>query len=250
MRLIHPLILMLTLLLATPALAQHDCCGKCDSATVTLTPKQVRQLKKYSPFSILGDSYSTFKGYTTPVDNAQWYPHKGNDVTKPCQTWWELFRKASGLKLDRNNSYSGATVCYTSYNKAIKISSAFVTRATNLGSPRLIIVEGGTNDSWAGSPIGEYKWQDWTEQDLRSFRPAAAKTLWLLKQTYPKAHIVYMLNSQLKEQINSSVVEICRHYDVPLLRLHDIDKQQGHPSYDGMQAICQQLLQYLLFDHR
>ena len=42
----------------------------------------------------------------------------------------------------------------------------------NLGDPDIILVFGGTNDSWAGSPIGEYVWADWTDEQLYSFRPA------------------------------------------------------------------------------
>ena len=36
---------------------------------------------------------------------------------------------------------------------------------------------------------------------------------------------------------------VCRHYNVPLIELHDIDKQNGHPSVSGMQSICDQLLE-------
>ena len=31
--------------------------------------------------------------------------------------------------------------------------------------------------------------------------------------------------------------EICRHYGIENIRLHDIDKQWGHPSVQGMQSI-------------
>ncbi len=34
--------------------------------------------EKYGSFSIIGDSYSTFMGFTEPLGNAQWYPHAGN----------------------------------------------------------------------------------------------------------------------------------------------------------------------------
>lgn len=35
--------------------------------------------------------------------------------------------------------------------------------------------------------------------------------------------------------------EICRHYGIENIRLHDIDKQWGHPSVQGMQSIDAQV---------
>ena len=37
--------------------------------------------------------------------------------------------------------------------------------------------------------------------------------------------------------------EVCKHYNVQLVELHDIEKQNGHPSIAGMQSICDQLLE-------
>ena len=37
--------------------------------------------------------------------------------------------------------------------------------------------------------------------------------------------------------------EVCKHCDVQLVELHDIDKQNGHPSIAGMKSICEQLLE-------
>lgn len=243
------LIFIISLCFAMPLLAQeHNCsaCGKCGNA-IQLTEQQQKTLAKLSPFSVLGDSYSTFQGHTAPTANAQWYPlHKGNDVSQLDQTWWKTLEKISGMTLDKNNSYSGATVCNTGYGKKDFSDRSFVTRATNLGSPRLIIVEGATNDSWANSPIGEYKYKNWTAQDLKSFRPACAKMLYLIKKTYPKAKVIYMLNSELKDSINESVDEVCKHYKVPVLHLQNIEKQQKHPSQTGMKAIARQTLQFLI----
>ena len=57
--------------------------------------------------SILGDSYSTFKGYVTPDKNLVWYPANQNDVTKVEQTWWRQFLNNYGYVLEVNNPYSG-----------------------------------------------------------------------------------------------------------------------------------------------
>ena len=45
--------------------------------------------------------------------------------------------------------------------------------------------------------------------------------------------------------INTSVSEICQHYGVPCIQLHDIDKKSGHPSVKGMQQIAQQIAQFI-----
>ena len=76
-----------------------------------------------------------------------------------------------------------------------------------------------------------------------TFRPALAYLLETLKQLYPKAKVVSILNSELQEEVNESMREVCRHCDVQLVELHDIDKQNGHPSIAGMKSICEQLLE-------
>ena len=35
--------------------------------------------------------------------------------------------------------------------------------------------------------------------------------------------------------------EICRHYEIKNIRLHDIEKQLGHPSVKGMRSISEQV---------
>lgn len=58
-----------------------------------------------------------------------------------------------------------------------------------------------------------------------------------------EAQIYSILNSELREDINESCREVCRHYNVQLIELHDIEKQNGHPSINGMKSICEQLLE-------
>lgn len=192
--------------------------------------------------SILGDSYSTFKGWI-PEGNAVYYPRGArNDVTKAEECWWHLVTEAIGGTLEKNESWSGSTICNTGYKGKDFSKFSFVTRADRLGDPTLILVCGGTNDSWANAPIGDYKWGDWTKEELYSFRPAMAKLLADLKTLYPKARIFFILNSQLKAEINDSVHEICTHYQIPCIDLKDIDKQSGHPSVKGMKAFADQVV--------
>ncbi|MBM6865563.1 hypothetical protein H6A66_10350 [Bacteroides caecigallinarum] len=198
--------------------------------------------------SILGDSYSTFENYLQPDTNAVWYfgiPKNINDVVAVGQTWWYKFISENGYKLCVNNSFSGATICNTGYDKKDYSDRSFITRMNNLGCPDVIFIFGGTNDSWAGAPIGEYKYENWTKEDLYTFRPAMAYMLDHMKYRYPNVEIYFILNCDLKSEINESVKNICNHYSIPCIELTDIDKQSGHPSIKGMQQINEQIKSFI-----
>ncbi len=192
--------------------------------------------------SILGDSYSTFKDYN-PEGYHPFYPDANNDVKEVEQTWWDLYIKAKGYQLEKNNSWGGTTICNTGYFHRDVSSSSFTSRVDMLGNPDIIFLFGGTNDAWAGAPVGEYKYDDWTAEDMKNFRPALACLLDMLQKRYPKAKIYSLLNSELREEINESMRVVCKHYGVQLIELHDIEKQNGHPSISGMKSICEQLLE-------
>lgn len=208
-------------------------------------------------YSILGDSYSTYEGYLMPDTNLIWYfrpenkaLNRKNDVRSVEQTWWYQTIKGLNGKLETNNSYSGSTICRTGYKDKAGVHQdysdrAFITRSNKLGNPDVILVCGATNDSWAGAPIGEYVYGNWTDKELYAFRPAMAKLLHDLRANYPTARIVFILNTGLRQSVNESVHTICRHYGVPCIDLKDINKQQGHPSVAGMKAMAEQVMAFL-----
>ena len=195
--------------------------------------------------SILGDSYSTFEGYLEPDTNFIWYfdevPQNKTDVKRVEETWWHQLISSKGYQLCKNNSFSGSTICNTGYGKADYSRRSFIARMDNLGCPDIIYIFGATNDCWAHSPIGDYKYASWTKDDLFSFRPAMAYLLHHMTRRYLNTEIHFVLNSELSDEINESVRTICKHYGVDLIELHDIDKQGGHPSVAGMKAIAAQL---------
>lgn len=196
--------------------------------------------------SILGDSYSTFEGYLTPDTMDIWYfPGKQDarrtDVENVGQTWWMQLIKKKNWKLELNNSWSGSTICYTGYRDEDYSRRSFITRVPALGSPDIILIFGGTNDSWANAPIGEFKYSDWRRSDLYTFRPAMACMLAKIKERYPTADVYVISNDGLKPEITGSMEQICKHYDVPMIQLHDISKTAGHPNMQGMMQIAEQL---------
>lgn len=197
--------------------------------------------------SILGDSYSTFEGYLTPDTMDIWYfagskrDARRTDVSKVGETWWMQLIKKRDWKLEVNNSWSGSTICYTGYRDEDYSNRSFVLRTAALGSPDIILIFGGTNDSWAGSPIGEYKYEGWRRADLYTFRPAMACMLSRIQERYPTADVYFISNDGLKPEITESMVEICKHYGVPLIQLKDISKTASHPNIEGMRQIAEQI---------
>ncbi len=195
--------------------------------------------------AILGDSYSTFEGYITPATNEAWYLRQANlertDVTDVSQTWWHILCSEGGYRLAVNNSYSGATISYSGYRGEDYSPRSFITRADNLGQPDIILVFGGTNDSWAGSPLGEMKYSDWETADFYNYRPAICYLASYLSNRYLYTDIYFLLNTELKPEIGEAMEEVCEHYGITLITLHDIDKMAGHPTQAGMKAIAEQV---------
>lgn len=195
--------------------------------------------------SILGDSYSTFEGYIEPESNITWYyePVRDDrtDLRTVDQTWWHKFITENGYKLCVNNSYSGSTVCNRGYDGDDYTDRSFLTRCKNLGNPDVIFIFGGTNDCWAGVPIGDYKYEGQGKGDLYKFRPALAKVMRNVTERYPNVDIYYIVNDCLTPEIVESINTVCDHYEVPVIQLHDIDKINMHPSVKGMQQIADQL---------
>lgn len=198
--------------------------------------------------SILGDSYSTFENYI-PSANETWYSTrstKRTDVTDVKQTWWWQLISEGGYILGVNNSYSGSTISYTGYDNEDYVSRSFISRLNNLGSPDILLIFGATNDSWAGVKMGEDCFDNKiTGAQLYYFRPAMSRLLNEAINRYPGTDIYFILNTELKPEINDAVKSICAHYNVKCIELQNIDKQSGHPSIEGMKNICRQVLDQL-----
>ena len=199
--------------------------------------------------SILGDSYSTYEDFVTPATNELWYYAKNSeqktDVKDVRQIWWHQLIKENGWRLAVNNSYSGATISYTGYDGNDYSPRSFNTRMDNLGQPDIIFIFGATNDSWAGSPIGDFKYEGIKKADLYEFRPALAHMLRWMTDRYVNTEIYFILNTELKDEINTSVKTICEHYGVPVITLTEVDKISGHPSVKGMRQIADQVNSFL-----
>ena len=201
--------------------------------TLSIVPALTAQLI----VSLLGDSYSTYEGWI-PEGNEAWYGENiGNDVKNVADTWWHKLISDNALELELNNSWSGSTICNTGYYGEDYTNRSFLTRSGNLGNnPDIIYIFGGTNDSWAKSPIGEFD-----KEDMYTVRPATKAMLKNVKSAYPNAICMVIINTELSADVVNSIIDACKYEDVPYIQLADIDKQGGHPSVKGMQSIATQV---------
>lgn len=201
---------------------------------------------------IIGDSYSTFKGYN-PEGYAFWYPKEESDsvttdVKAVEETWWHMLMNETGSTLVLNDSYSGSTVCST--ERQHMPGTHFNLRADRMirdgffKNNRIdtVFVFGGTNDSWIDSPIGEIKYGEITEEDIKAILPAYSALIAKLIAATPSSRIIPLINSELKDEIADGFEEICRHYGLSYIRFEELDKLSGHPSKRGMEEIKNALL--------
>ena len=202
---------------------------------------------------ILGDSYSTYEGYI-PDGYAVYYD--GNKsveeggVSSAEKTWWGGLLSDTSSKLIMNNSWSGSTVCYTGYNGSYCYDSSFVTRIQKHLKGGIcdgkkidtVFVFGGTNDNWANAPIGEIKYENWSDEDLKSFLPAFSFLMSYLKNENKEVKVINITNTELKQEVADGMAEICRKFGIKNIVLNDIAKQNGHPNELGMKQIKEQIL--------
>ena len=222
--------------------------------------EEINDIKSGS-FSIVGDSFSTFKNWI-PQGNAVWYPPEegtggngtGNDVTSVQQTWWWQIADRTGMTLYLNDSWSGSTICGTGYDGANTLAtSAMVTRVkTHMGEtkvlepkPNIIFILAGTNDSWANSPIGSVQYSNWSESDLMSTLPAFCCMIDYLQTWNPGCRIINIVNPDIKSEIKNGFVTACEHYGIENLVLSGISLTSGHPNSTGMKAIANQIIAIL-----
>ena len=145
--------------------------------------------------SILGDSISTFLGFSEP-EGAEFYDNEKkllSDVISHTDTWWGRTIDALGGERLVNNAISGSTVCggpryeYPSYACSDERTSALGRDGV---SPDLIFAYIGTNDWGRGTRIYESEEADPSKRDPACFFYSAYDMmLRKLRANYPNAVI-------------------------------------------------------------
>ena len=204
---------------------------------------------------ILGDSYSTFKDYIPEGYAAYYGPelHPESSVFEVSDTWWHQLIEKTQSKLALNCSWSGTTICHTGYNKADCSGNSFAARLDKLIAEGFfnknkidtMIIFGGTNDSWAGSPVGELMYSDWQKDNLYSVLPAFCYILNRVKKDLQGVRVINVVNTELKPEITSGMLTACEKFGVLCVRPDTIEKVGGHPTAMGMTQICEKIIESL-----
>lgn len=189
--------------------------------------------------SIIGDSIDTFDqdGYKISGYN-MYYPALG--VTDVNQTWWMQVIKASGASLEINASWSDSRVTDTHPSASYP---DFYDRVEVIGTPDVIFVTLGTNDSSNNVSLGDYDFvTDYDALSESEFRPAYIKGMKALQSLYPSSTIVAIM-----EKMSASYVEsieyICSHLGIKCINASDYAGASGvHPGAVGMSQIARLVL--------
>ena len=197
---------------------------------------------------IIGDSYSTFRGYV-PEGYEVYYAEeiiRETDVTKVEETWWHQVMDEAGLNLILNDSWCGAPIGYTGYEgEDCSQSTSFIYRLRKLKNSGFfdkneiytVFAFGGTNDSWADAPLGNVQSSRWEEKDLYFVLPAICCFFYELRELLPDAEIYCLINSGLKPEITQCMLDACkRHTMIPITFAH-MDRMGDHPTIEGMKEI-------------
>lgn len=197
---------------------------------------------------IIGDSYSTFRGYV-PEGYEVYYAEeiiRETDLTQVSQTWWYQVVEETGLNLILNDSWCGAPIGYTGYDgEDCSHSSSFIYRLRQLKNEgffdkneiHTIFAFGGTNDSWADAPLGTVQWDHFEEADLYFVLPAIGCFFRELRELLPKADIYCLINCGLKPEITQCMLEACNRYAMIPVTFSHMDRMGDHPTIQGMKEI-------------
>ena len=135
-------------------------------------------------FSVLGNSISTYQGYIPEGYDCHYNPSN----LKAGDTWWMQFAEISGIPLNSNASWSGSTVS-SARKKADSwfFSDRRINDLSRHGTPKYIIVLGGTND-WGCDKcdLGT----SYSTKSYKNFSGAYSLLVSKLKAKYPYTDII------------------------------------------------------------
>lgn len=188
---------------------------------------------KGSSISILGDSLSTFEGYL-PAGNVAYYPNGSNDVLSVDKTWWMKLISHTNARLEVNNSYSGACVSGNA-------DSSYLNRIGSIGSPKYLIIHGGTNDGWNNIIAGNLHF-DRINSELNTGEFADSYDLLIRKAIYlhPNTNIILVIPHTASDDYANIIETISKHYNLfgcVDLRQYTFYTVNNHYQVEGMDIV-------------
>jgi len=233
--------------------------------TINYNVKKQDKLLKGKYLSVIGDSISSYEGYSKRTDH-NIYP--AYDIFKPERTYWGRFCKITGAEPLVIDGVGSSTV--TDNRDGLNGDETFLgmyhdNRALQLGTdshtPDIIIVEGGTNDMALNIALGAYDGStDISEiTNLNWFREAYATMLDKIRTAYPKAKI-YCCTIMARggasdykiKQYNEAIRDIAELMGAKIAdtakcinmknRNSFLSSDGIHPTYQGHIRMCDELL--------
>ena len=199
--------------------------------------------------SILGDSISTFKNYV-PDGYACFYPYPTADVSDVNYTWWMRTINKLGMKLLKNNSWSGSCVSAGTGVSAAVNDSRLVELTKGTERPDVIFIFMGAND--CGS----------SNVSLSSFQTSYKTMLDKIMILCPESEIYLMTlpttglyTEADRIAYNAVIRNYAEIYELPLIDLADLYTTTSykdhvvdscHPNNAGMIAISNKIVEELL----
>lgn len=213
------------------------------SSTATSSKKRV---------SLLGDSITTYKGYTLFPSNGQYPNNNYSDFTSVTQTYWYqlIYDRMTNAVLEANSSHTATCIQNTVKNGYP--GYGFLNRYADLGNPDVIFINGGTNDSWSFKlPVGTLDFSIATNDlDTYQFAQAYDKLIRLMKEKYPKAKIVCIIGDCVMDAQYTGyaqvIRDVCNHYNVKYAEVKFADRAAStydsvHPNVAGMKEMADQI---------
>ena len=199
--------------------------------------------------SILGDSISTYKGYV-PDGYSCFYPYPTADLGDANQTWWMQVINNLGMKLLKNNSYSGTCVSSGTGQNSTVEDSRLKELLFGTQAPDIIIIFMGSND--CGSAYVK----------LETFKSSYKVMLDKIQALCPNSEIYIMTLPPSKLYTESDRVEYnkvirdyANEYKLPLIEMNDAYNGQNcsdflvdsaHQNFAGMTKIAQAVVKGML----
>ena len=219
--------------------------------------------------SILGDSISTFNGWSDSSKGGAYYPRTDCDVTSVDQTWWHrlIYNYMNTGVFEKNISAGNTTIVQntTGDSGAYWYGWDFGTRVQQLGlgDPDVIMVFGGTND------YGHTLYNDTTEElidgvemgatsfpsssearlnelfaaadaattvaqadalDGTTYAGACIRLIQMLRTRHPEAKIVFIIGDYVYSGMGEAARKIVDHFSDDYVRKVDILGEYGYKA--------------------
>ena len=218
---------------------------------ITLEPNYIEGTSDFAgkTVSILGDSISTYKGYV-PDGYSCFYPYPTADLADVNQTWWMQVINQLGMKLLKNNSYSGTCVSSGTGQNSTVEDSRLKELLFGTEQPDIIIIFMGSND--CGSQYVK----------LETFKSSYKVMLDKIQVLCPNSEIYIMTLPPSKLYTESDRVEYNKvirdyatQYNLPLVEMNDTYNgdncsnylvDSAHQNLAGMTKLAEAVVKGLL----